>query len=112
MSDLTFAGLLDRLGYGDDEHVAISHAAPRGGLRIDVVRAADAGQQVAGLPDGVNVWFNVNPTSVPLQLDSRVRGGDGDTTRVAALPVDLDIKPGGCNDLDTARNRRHPRRAA
>jgi hypothetical protein len=99
---VNFTELLDRLGHTDDERVVITYSPTGGPLTIDIVRAADAPQHVDGLPDGVNVWFNVNPTSVPLQRDSNTRGTAADVTRLAALHLDLDIKPGGCPSFEVA----------
>jgi hypothetical protein len=95
-SELDFAGLLDRLCYTDDERVVITYGKAR-----DVVRAGDAAAHNDTLPD-TDRWFNVNPTSLPLQCGSSFRGTVAQVTRLAALYLDLDIKEGGCPDIETA----------
>ena len=51
--------------------------------------------------DGLShFWFGVNPVSRDVV---KGRGTVKDITRLAALYADLDVKPGGCPDLDTAR---------
>ena len=47
---------------------------------------------------GLNLWFGVNA----LRSVERGRGKADDVTRLAALIADLDIKKGGCPDLETA----------
>jgi hypothetical protein len=100
---LDFVGLLDRLGYTDDDPVVISHKAPGDDKpTVHVFRAIDAPQHVDTLPDGVDVWFNVNKTNLPLGLSFR-RGREGDVTQLVAAYADLDFKPGGCGNEATAR---------
>ena len=69
---------------------------------INVVLAADAPQHVESLPDGVDVWFNVSPTSLLLQYDSRFRGTAAQVPRLAALYADFDVKPGACESIEHA----------
>jgi len=47
------------------------------------------------------VWFGVNPVGLDLHLGGP-RGTGKDVARIVALYADLDVKPGGCPDLDTA----------
>jgi hypothetical protein len=96
MTNLDFAGLLDCLTFTDDERVVITYGKDR-----DVVRAADAAAHNDTLPD-IDRWFNVNPTSLPLQCGSSFRGTVAQVTRLAGLYLDLDIKEGGCPDIETA----------
>jgi hypothetical protein len=56
---------------------------------------------VPRIPDTANVIFGINPIRGPARTKSG-RGGEADVTRLAALPVDLDIKPGACASLDVA----------
>ena len=92
--------LLGALGYRDDERVAVCHCKPGGTFRASVMPPDVAPRYVAAL-DGVDVWFSVNPTAAPAGVDVG-RGTAAQTTRLAALVVDLDVKPGGCPDLETA----------
>ena len=99
---LTFDALLDLLGYSDDEFVSICHKIGDGGpFTSAVCSSTNAPAKVAKLPNGANIWFGVNPTSGPAR-SRRGRGKDEDVTRLSALPADLDVKPGGCADLETA----------
>ena len=99
---LTFDALLDLLGYSDDEFVSICHKIGDGGpFTSAVCSPTNAPAKVAKLPNGANIWFGVNPTSGPAR-SRRGRGKDEDVTRLSALPADLDVKPGGCADLETA----------
>lgn len=93
---LTFADLLELLGYEPDEHVSVCRQAPGQPFRADVVTAAAA----AGidLPPTTNLWFGVNP----VDGGARGRGTVADVTRLAALYADLDAKQSGLQDFTTA----------
>ena len=97
---LDLSALLDVLGYTAGEFVSIGHDAG-GRFSTAVMAVADADGFVAGLPDTANVYFGVNPTRGPAR-NSDGRGAATDISRLAALWCDLDVKPGACNDIDTA----------
>jgi hypothetical protein len=93
--------LLDTLGFTDSEFVSICHDAD-GQFVTAVRRPADAAAIIAALPERANIYFGVNPIRGPVR-DRAGRGTAADVTRLSALWADLDVKPGGCADLDTAR---------
>jgi hypothetical protein len=104
----TFAELLAVLGHVDDyrnEQVSVCWRH-RGGTFIppELKPPRDAPGFVDYLVDradrAVDVWFGVNPISSSV---IKGRGKAKDVTRLVALYADLDVKPGGCPDLDTAR---------
>lgn len=107
---LTFPQLLEALGHGDarDLHrdqVAICWKRPEGVFTSELQDPEDAQRCVemftASVPGGVvNMWFGVNPVSRDVVTG---RGKLKDVTRLAALYADLDVKVGGCPDLDAAR---------
>jgi hypothetical protein len=95
--------LLGTLGYTDDEFVSVGHEDTAKTFRTSVMTPAGAIAAIAKpLPDGANIYFGVNPTSGPARRDAG-RGTAADVTRLAALWCDLDVKPGGCVNLDIAR---------
>jgi len=95
--------LLDILSYTDGEFVSIGHDGNDDGEFTTAVTAlADAGGYVTRLADTANVYFGVNPTRGPAR-NGGGRGAAKDITRLAALWSDLDVKPGGCPDLQTAQ---------
>lgn len=106
-SQLTFGELLQALGHGDaaDLHrdkVAVCWERPTGCFTPELKDPEDAARFVDGLLEditgAVDVWFGINPVSRNV---TRGRGTVKDVTRLAALYADLDVKPGGCPDLDT-----------
>ncbi|TRW81245.1 AAA family ATPase [Mycolicibacterium sp. 018/SC-01/001] len=108
-TEYTFEELLAVLGHVDDyrhDHVSVCWEIPgRHSFTSELGTVEDAPQlverlmgQTSGL---VNVWFGVNP------VDSRVARGRGtakDIPRLTSLWGDLDVKDGGCPDLDTAHD--------
>lgn len=112
-SRYSFWQLLDILGHFDDfpqcqvsvcwerpDRAAGSRPIP---FAAQLSAAEDAPQfverLVAETENTVNVWFGLN------MIDSSVTSGRGtakDVTRLAALPADIDVKPGACPDLATA----------
>jgi hypothetical protein len=103
----TFAELLAVLGHVDDyrnEQVSVCWRHRGGTFTPELKSPGDAPgfvDYLVGCADNaVDVWFGVNP------INSSVTNGRGeakDVTRLVALYADLDVKPGGCPDLDTAR---------
>jgi putative DNA primase/helicase len=92
---LTLPELLTELGYTDTEHTTINTEAPGAGFTTKRTLA-----EHAHVPSqDVNTWYGVNP----IRPDSTGRGTAKDVTRLAAVWVDIDIKPGGAADFDIAR---------
>lgn len=96
-----FAEHLETLAYTGDEFVSLGYADSAGVFRTAVMRPADAVALIPQFPSDVNVFFGVNPVRGPARKSSG-RGCESDITRLAALPVDLDIKPMACPSLDVA----------
>jgi hypothetical protein len=91
------------LGFDDDEFVSLFYIDAEGERHTAVWRPTTALTWVATkMPNTANVFFGVNPVRGP----ARSNGGRGtmvDVTRLAALPIDLDIKPKACGSMDIAR---------
>lgn len=102
---LSLDGLLERLGFRDDEFVSVCHEPTDGVFTASgaVERGAVAAQvrRVKKKHDNsADVWFGVNPIS-----ESVPRGRKGkasDVTRLSALWADLDVGPGKCASLSVA----------
>jgi hypothetical protein len=104
-SVLDFKSLLcDVLGFTDDEFVSLGYQKPGGRFRTAVMAPAEAVAMVTDPSTGAHMYFGINPTNGPARSigDSGGRGTEAEVTRLAVLPVDLDIKPGGCAGLDVA----------
>lgn len=99
MTLLAFTDLLETLGH--EEHVAICTQTPGGAFASRVVTAEDAASLTP--PRDRDAWFSVNPIHGPAR-DHAGRGTAKDVVRLAALYADLDIKPGGLDSFDTARD--------
>lgn len=97
---MTFAELLELLGYTDTEHIGICHSSS-GQFHTAVLPPAAAPAYVDALPDTADIWYQVNPTAGPVRTNSG-RGTADDVTRLAALWCDLDVKDGGCPTLQSA----------
>lgn len=95
-SILTLSQLLDRLGYTDDEHVAICSQRP--GQRFTSRTVATPLVDILPTELLGDVWYSVNPT-----VPTAGRGTAEQVTRLAAVWADLDIKPGGVDTMDVAR---------
>ena len=93
--------LLDTLGFTDDEFVSLGYEDTDGVFHTAVMSPTDAVVAADKLPRTANVFFGVNPVRGPARKNSG-RGKEADITRLAALPVDLDIKSGGCSSRDVA----------
>ena len=103
---ITFAELLPLIGYSTDttrgcmEYMSLCQQAEGTpfsstvGVWFDTPEKAAIPAQRAGL----NLWFGVNA----LRSVAAGRGKADDVIRLAALIADLDLKPGGCPDLETA----------
>lgn len=96
---LTLHQVLEQLDYASSEHLSINTQAPGG--RFTSYTHPSSEIALLGLPQDRDVWFSVNPVRPGPRGR---RGGADDVTRLAALWVDLDVKPGGCADLDVARS--------
>lgn len=97
----TLTKLFDALGVGRDEHVSLNHKIGGGKLRCEIITPADADAKLADLPAGADVYWGINPVILALGANGQ-RGTAQQVVRVVALPIDLDVKPGGCGDFDTA----------
>lgn len=84
--------LLGTLGHRDDEFVSIGREISSESWHTVVTTPDDAVSGVPQIPAHVNVYFGVNPVRAPVRADAG-RGTETDVTRLAAIPVDLDIKP-------------------
>ncbi|MEP7194597.1 MAG: phage/plasmid primase, P4 family [Actinomycetota bacterium] len=93
---LQLPDVLELLNFTPAEHVSICHQHP--GNRFTAHTTAADHASISGLDDA-NVWFGVNP----ITPEAGGRGTADQVTRLAALWADLDIKPGGCPNMDTAR---------
>lgn len=91
---LTLHQLLERLDYQADETLTINYQRP--GQHFITRTTTPAAATIDGLNDA-DVWYSINPT-----CPTTGRGKAQDVTRLAALWADLDVKPGGCPDMDTA----------
>jgi hypothetical protein len=95
--------LCDVLGFTNDEFVSLLYIEADDKRHTAVWRPATAVTWVATkMPDTADVYFGVSPVSGPARTDAG-RGTASDVTRLATLPIDLDIKPKGCKDMDIAR---------
>ena len=98
---LTFAEHLDRLPHQPGDRLAISWEPPGRGMKTRVVDLADAQAEVDKHITTANVWYRVNPTTLPAGTIGR-RGRNCETARQVAVYADLDVKPGGCEDIEQA----------
>jgi AAA domain len=94
---LDFAGLLETLALTAGEYLSINHQPAGGAFQSQIVPfGEDVPARAQALADGNNLWFGINPVRGGIAG----RGTEADVTRLAAVWADLDIKPGGCADLD------------
>jgi len=98
---LDFEGLLDVLGHTEGEFTSVIHWVGDGAPSTWVGPPCNAPAYAAGLPATANVFFGVNSISGPPRRNAG-RGKEAEITRLAALPLDLDFKPGGCPSRDVA----------
>lgn len=94
---ITLHNLLEAIGYDDTETTTLNTQAPGGRF---TTRPATLTDLATWEPDpDRDTWYGVNP----VRPGTTGRGTATDITRLAAIWVDLDIKPGACPDMDTAR---------
>jgi hypothetical protein len=93
--------LLGTLGFIDGEFVSLGYEDAGGVFHTAVMAPPDAGAVAAKIPATANAYFGVNPTGGPARSNTG-RGTETDVTRLTALWVDLDVKPGACPSLDVA----------
>ena len=100
MSLLTFADLLDLLGHDGNrgDHVALCTSSG-GVFSSNVVTAKHARNYT--IPTDRDAWFSVNPMQGPPRLNAG-RGDVSQVVRLSSVYADLDVKPGGLADFDTA----------
>ena len=96
-----FGELRELLNYRDGETLAVcwQHPQHRTHFASRFTTPAGAAAEVGKHADDADVWFSVNPIRKP---KGGGRGTDGDVIRCAALFVDIDVKPGGVTDGETA----------
>lgn len=91
------AEFIDLLGYREGERLGVlTKTTPDADAKAATVPAADLPSVAAALAGNAATWFCPNPT--------RAMSGKGfarDTTRLVALPIDLDAKAGGLGDTAT-----------
>lgn len=97
---IDFATVCAKLGYRPGEFVSFAKAHRRSSLSTAVIPVA--GLTVVNVPAVLNAFYGVNPTTGPAR-ENAGRGRAEDVTRLAALYVDLDIKPGACKTMDIAQ---------
>jgi P4 family phage/plasmid primase-like protien len=98
----TLTKLYDALGVRPHERMSVNHKIGGNGLQCQIVSPARAVAALAAIPPGADVYFGLNPVDLPIGVNGQ-RGKGANVTRVIGLPIDLDVKPGACPDLDTAR---------
>ena len=97
-----FADVLDVLNFSPDEFVSIGYYIGDGSAFPTAVGTpAGAPSYIAGLPADANVFYGINPTKGPARRNAG-RGTEDKVTRLAALPLDLDIQPDKCATRDVA----------
>lgn len=92
---LVFPQLLELLRH--DDFTAVCHKPPAGRFTAKVVKSVEA-PSAADFPQ-YDVWYGVNPVRGPARPG---RGTADQVTGLTALYADLDVKPGGLRDFDTA----------
>ena len=100
---LDFPALLDVLGFTDGELLSIGHAARRWpALTAGWVAAA----RTPPAPPSSSTKLTFSTGSAPVEgpAEGKGRGKEQNVTRLSSLWCDLDVKPGGCADLNVARN--------
>ena len=99
---LSFSGLLiDVLGFTSTNSSRSATAMSREAFTA-VMSPADAIEAATQLPPNANCYFGVNPIAGPARRNAG-RGAESAVIRLAALWVDVDVKPGACPNLDIAK---------
>ena len=93
--------LLDILGFSSDEYLSIGYHSLDTPFRSTVCSPDLALRTLDQIPGDADIYFGVSPVQGPAR-ESSGRGVAKDVTRLSALIADLDVKPGGCPDLDVA----------
>jgi hypothetical protein len=92
-----FQELLERLGRGPDDSLAVCYQSASQSFRVKRTKVQHADIVVEALNDlNANVWFEINPS------DAELRSRAEDITRLAALWIDIDYKQGGVQDEKNA----------
>jgi hypothetical protein len=95
--------LHDVLDFAQDEFVSLFYLDAEGRTHTAVYRPAAAITWVATkMPSTADVFFGINPVTGPVRKNAG-RGTVANVTRLATLPIDLDIKPKACQTMDVAR---------
>jgi len=92
-------GLLRAIGVEETETVSVCRKGD-GPMTARFITLAELHGK--SIPTDCNVFHGVNPVRPGLPAGGR--GTAADVTRIAALVVDLDIKPGACRDLTHAQS--------
>lgn len=95
--------LLGTLGHRDDEFTSLLYFYSDGIAHTAVMSPTDAVAAAPRMPDTADCYFSVNPVTGPARRNSG-RGTEVEVTRLAALWIDLDVKPGACESLDIAKS--------
>ena len=98
---LTFAEMLELLGFTDTEFVSVCHRPVGGSFSSSVVKAADGEGVVGSLPEQSCVYFSVNAIAGP-ERHQQGRGCERDVTRWTGPYLDCDVKPGAFESLEQA----------
>jgi hypothetical protein len=98
------ADVYEALGITDVDRVSLCWKGNQPGMHTvvgTVAEVVELAATLAGDPTVQHVYFGVNPVTLPTGTLG-ARGTEDDIARTVALYADLDVKPGGCPDLDTA----------
>lgn len=98
---LSMAEVLAVLGYHGEEFIAVCCRPISDVFRAQVTTARQAGEVAGEVSERACVWFSPNATTGPVRQGGR-RGDEGDVTRWAATPLDLDVETGGFADIAEA----------
>jgi hypothetical protein len=97
--------LLDILKHTDREYTSVCYYNADRVFCSVVKTPSDAISFAQGLEKTLgkktDTWFGINPVQGP-ERENAGRGSADEVTRLAVLPADLDMKEGGCPDLETA----------
>lgn len=95
------AAVYGALGITEADHVSICYRTGGDDELHTVIATVDTAPQFASqLPE--DVYFGLNPITLPLGTNGFKRGGEDDVSRVVGLAADLDIKQSGCGSIEMA----------